>query len=194
MRTSLKVGCVVAFIGCILASTTVSSFADTNDVSGVVSAGNLTATTSAITMTATTLDGQNVQHAIGTPATVWRITDARGSSAPWTLSVSGTDFVSAAGTRDVTPRTIAVRHLSITPGIVSADSGSDPAATGTSVTLSGTPQSLISVASAGKGSYSYTPVFDLSVPANAFRSNYADAVGIGGTRNPYVATLTYTVA
>jgi hypothetical protein len=193
MRTSLKIGGVLAVLGTILASTTGTALANTNDVSGIVSAGNLSATTSDITLTGVTLDGQTVQHATGSPEEPWTITDARGSSAAWSLSVSGTAFISAAGLVEDTERTIAITNLTITPGLITAGSGSDPATTGSVITLSDVPQSLVSVSSAGMGSYSFTPEFDLAVPANAFRSNYSDAVG-SSDLNPYIATVTYTAA
>lgn len=194
MRTSLKSGGVIVGIGFLLATTTIPAFANTNDVSGIVSGGNLSATTSDVLLSTTTLDGQTVQHATGSPSTSWTITDARGSGAPWTLSVSGTDFTSAAGLIDDIERTIAIDNLTITPGTITASEGSDPATSASAVTLSKTPKALISVTSGGMGSYAYEPEFDLSVPANAFRSNYADTVGPTELVNPYVSTVTYTVA
>jgi len=194
MRTSLNVGGVTAVIVIILSSTTLPALANTNNVSGIVSGGNLSATTSDVVLSTTTLDGQTVQHATGSPTTPWTITDARGSGAPWTLTVSGTDFTSTAGLIDDTERTIAIDNLTITPGTITAGEGSDPATSASAVTLSKTPKALISVTSGGMGSYTYEPEFDLSVPANAFRSNYADTVEPTELVNPYVSTVTYTVA
>jgi hypothetical protein len=193
MRTSLTIAGVLVGAGIILASTTLPALADSNNVSGIVSGGTLTATTSDITLSDVILEGQTVQHATGSPETPWTITDARGSSAAWSLTVEATDFTSAAGLVDVTARTIPIVNLTITPGTITAGTGSDSATSSTAITLSDTPQAMIAVLSAGKGSYSFTPNFDLAVPANTFRSNFSDGVGESPV-NPYVSVVTYTVA
>jgi hypothetical protein len=193
MRTSLTIAGVLVGTGIILASTTLPALADSNNVSGIVSGGTLTATTSDITLSDVILEGQTVQHATGSPVTPWTITDARGSSAAWALTVEATEFTSAAGLVDVTARTIPIVNLTITPGTITAGTGSDSATSSTAITLSDTPQTMIAVLSAGKGSYSFTPNFDLAVPANTFRSNFSDGIGESPV-NPYVSVVTYTVA
>lgn len=194
MRTSIKIAGVLAGIAIILASTVAPAMADTNNVSDTITAGNLTATTSDVTLSAITLDGGvSLQRASGTPAEAFTITDARGSGEAWALSISGSNFTSAAGTVDTTPRTILISNLTITPGTITAATGSDAATTASPLTLSGTPQMLIATTGSGKGTYSFTPGFDLSIPAGTFRSNFAGAA-VDLTLNPYVAVITYTVA
>lgn len=105
-----------------------------------------------------------------------------------------TPFTSAAGTVDTVERQLAADNLVITPGAVTAGDGSDTAPTAAPaapVTMSGTAQALVSSTSA-KGTFTLTPAFDLTVPANAFRSNYAGVYG--KTVNPYIATITFTIA
>jgi hypothetical protein len=193
MRTSITISGVIVGTGIILASSIGPAMADTNNISGTVTAGNLTSTTSDVTLSAVTLDGQATKHSTGAPASPWTITDARGTSGAWALSVSGTDFTSASGVIDTTQRSIAVGKLTITPGTITAGADSDPASAASAVTLSTSPQSLIFHSSAGKGSYSFSPGFDLAVSANAFRSNYSNAIG-SSVINPYVSVLTFTIA
>lgn len=193
MRATIKIVGILVGTSITIACTIAPAMANTNDVTANVTAGNLTATTTDVTLSRITLDGKTLQHATGTPATAWSITDARGSSAAWALSVSGTDFTSPAGSIDTTPRVIEISKLTITPGTITAGAGSDPAPTASPLTLSTSPQSLIATSGAGMGTYSFTPGFDLSVPANSFRSNFSAAVGTTAI-NPYVSVLTYTVA
>jgi WxL domain surface cell wall-binding len=191
MRTATKTICVVTAGAILLSLGLAPANADTTE--STVSGGALAATTSGATLSGVTLNGTSTQTATGT-ASEWTITDARGTGAEWTLSVSATAFTSAAGTVETTPRTIPVGALAIAPGAVTAASGSDAAAgiTASDLTLSGTPQALLSAAGPHKGTYHVTPSFTLTVPANAYRSNYSGAVG-GSPLNPYVSTLTYTI-
>lgn len=193
MRTSIKITGVLAGTAIILAATVAPAMANTNNVSDVITAGNLSATTSDVTLSAITLDGATLQHATGAPAEAWTITDARGSGEAWSLSVSGSNFTSAAGTVDTTPRTILIDQLTIDPGTITAGTGSDAATTASPLTLSETPQMLIATTGSGKGTYSFTPGFDLSIPAGTFRSNFAGAA-VDLTVNPYIAVITYTVS
>ena len=45
----------------------------------------------------------------------------------------------------------------------------------------------------GKGTFTLAPTFNLSVPANTYRSNYSAAIGSTAV-NPYVSTITFTIA
>lgn len=140
-----------------------------------------------------TLDGSNTQAATGS-STQWSITDARGTGAAWTLSVSATVPTSAAGSTELTARTLPVGNLTITPGAITAGAGSDAATgiTAPALTMLTTSQALVAAEATHKGTYTLTPSFSLAIPANAFRSNYA--VGSSGALNPYTTTVTYTIA
>ena len=165
----------------------------TDTLNATITGGNLTADpTAPDAMTAVVLDGLNAQSSTGT-APIWTITNARGTNTAWSLSASATDFVSAAGTVDTTERTLPASNLVITPGAITAGTGSDAAPTAEAVTMSNVAQSLVYTATLGKGTFTLAPIFDLSVPANTYRSNYAAAIG-SGTVNPYVSTITFTIA
>jgi hypothetical protein len=174
-----------------------SASADTasDTISSAILGGGLSAVVSAPTqMSSVILDGRSSQASVGRPD-VWTITNARGSSAAWSLSVSATDFISAPGTLDTVERTVAVKNLTITPGIVTAHTseGADAAPTTEPVTVSGLPQALVWTSTRGKGTFTLTPEFSLNVPLNAYRSNFSDAID-GSVVNPFVSILTFTIA
>ena len=183
---------LVALGACVVLALAASpAMADTTD--SVVSGGNLAANTSGATLSGVVLDGTN-QTATGTASSEWSITDPRGTGAPWTLSVSATDFTSDAGSVETTPRTIPASALTITPGAVTAAAGSDSASNidASPLTVSNGVQALVSAPGDDKGIYTMTPSFSLAVPANAYRSNYSGAIG-SSDLNPYTSTLTYTI-
>ncbi|WP_129590495.1 hypothetical protein [Cryobacterium aureum] len=171
-----------------------SADTSTDTVNLAILGGALSAVVSAPTqMTPVVLDGRTSHTSVGSP-TEWTITNARGSSAAWSLSVSATDFVSAAGTLDAQERTVAVENLTITPGIVTArtSAGTDAAPTTKPVSVSGQPQALVWTNTLGKGTFTLTPKFSLSVPPNAYRSNFSGAIDESPV-NPFVSVLTFTI-
>ena len=174
-----------------------SARADTTSdtISSTILGGALSAVVSAPTqMTPVVLDGRSSHTSVGSPAQ-WTITNGRGSSAAWSLSVSATDFTSAPGTLDTIERTVAVENLTITPGIVTAHTseGADAAPTTEPVTVSSLPQALVWTSTLGKGTFTLTPEFTLNVPLNAYRSNFSGAID-GSVVNPFVSILTFTIA
>src|SRR5680860_1231062 len=147
--------------------------------------------------TRATRNGTSTQTATGTATSVWAVTDARGTGEAWDVSVTATVPTSAAGTAlgESTDRTIAVGNLTITPGTITAAAGADSATniSAPALPMLTTPQPLISSTGSSKGTYNLTPTFSLDIPANAFRSNWPGVVGTG-TLNPYISTITYTIA
>jgi hypothetical protein len=190
-RTRTKAAAVFA-VTAALAFAAAPAYADT--AVSTVSGGSLSVTTAGATLTGVTLNGTN-QTATGTASAAWSIVDARGTGAAWTVAVTATVPTSAAGSTELTPRTLPVGGLSMTTGTVTAGTGSDPITniTGSSaLAMSGSSQTLVASSGTNKGTYAVTPTFSLDVPANAFRSNYA--VGSSGALNPYSSTVTYTIA
>ncbi|WP_051973011.1 WxL domain-containing protein [Cryobacterium sp. MLB-32] len=195
MHASIKTAGIIAATGILLgvALSPANATPNTDDISSTVSAGFLTAfATAPDTMTGVTLNGSTSQYSTGT-ATGWTITNARGTNAAWSLSASATDFTSAAGSVDTTARTLPIGNLIVTPGTVTAGSGSDAAPSTSAVTMSTSAQALVTSPSAGRGTYTLTPGYSLEVPANAFRSNFVGTVGSSDV-NPYVSTITFTIA
>lgn len=191
---ALAVGLIAVISPTASADTSTDSIS-TDTISSAILGGALSAVVSAPTqMTPVILDGHGGHTSVGSP-TEWTITNARGSSAAWSLSVSATDFVSTAGTLDTQERTVAVENLTITPGIVTArtSEGADTAPTTEPVSVSGQPQALVWTTTLGKGTFTLTPEFSLSVPLNAYRSNFSDTID-GSPLNPFVSVLTFTIA
>ncbi len=165
-------------------------------VESTVSGGILAATTYGAIFEGITLDGAN-QISEGTSSPAWSFEDARGTGAPWSITAVATAWTSDAGTVDDDDRTIAVDALSITVGTITAGAGADsvsPNLTGeTALVMSVSAQTLIASAGTNKGTYAATPTYTLTVPANAYRSNYTTDVGEEEDLNPYTATITYTI-
>ena len=187
----MKAAVILGSTGILLSGAISPAMAE--QVGSTVSGGDLKETTAVATLAAVTLNGYN-QDVTGV-STEWTITDARGTGVEWALSVSATDLTSKAGTTiDPTPRTIAVGNLSITPGAVTAEPGSDASTNidAPLLQLSTLEQDLISTPGPSKGSYTLTPTFSLTIPANAYRSNYSAAVGT--PQEPYISTITFTIA
>lgn len=193
MKTHAKtaIAAISASIILILAASPANASSD-QPIAASVAGGGVSAVVSAVSLSNVTLDGTSAKHAAGVAASGWSVTDARGTGSAWGLTVSGTDFTSAAGDTDLTVRTLPIGNLVITAGTITAGTGADAAPATAVVTTSAIDQSMLVSSENHKGTYTFTPSFDLQVPINAFRSNFVH--GTSGAVNPYVATLTFTVA
>ena len=148
-----------------------------------------------VVFTDLTLDGTN-RTTTAVPLAVWEITDLRLTDEPWTVTLSATAPTTAAGSVETTARSIAVSNLVVTTGSFTAGIGSDPATPIVGVSnlvLSTSAQTLVSSPGNTTGIYVFTPTFSLTMPANAYRSNYAGTIG-SSSLNPYVSTLTVTIS
>lgn len=155
--------------------------------------GELSVTTTPVALATVVLDGVSIQQSEGLSAP-WTITDARFTGAPWTLTISATDFVSAAGTIDSTERVVPIENLTLSPEVLRALAGPNPidGIQKSNVRVSGTAQPFLWTLGGNSGSYSLSPRFSLSVPVNAFRSNFVGLVN-GSAVNPYISTVTYSI-
>lgn len=197
MRTFTKTAGILLGSGLLLSVVAAPSLAgaapisSSSNVDVTVSGGTVAATTYGTTLDAVILNGseQTTKKKTGS----WLLTDARGTGAAWALTATATDFTSAIGDTDTTVRTIPAANLAINLTSIAALGSSDAAPTASSVSaLSSTVQSTLVSATSSKGSYSVlTPEYALTVPANAFRSNFA--TGVSGAMHPYVSTVTFTI-
>ena len=193
MRALIKTAGITATTAVLLAlALTPAHATDNEEISAAVTGGGLTAVVSGASLSSVALDDSSSQLASGVAESLWIITDARGSGAAWGLTASGTDFVSAAGTADTMPRTLPIENLVITPGVVTSAGGADTAPLTSPVAMAHRPLVLVTATGDYKGTFTLTPSFDLTVPANAFRSNFK--TGASGAVNPYVSTITFTIA
>jgi hypothetical protein len=164
-------------------------------VTSAVHGGALSLTSQPVTFNTATLNGAN-QTISASPASPWSLTNARGTPAGWTATISATNPTSTGGSVETTDRTIPVANLSVSTGTVTAETGSDPTTniTGASgLALSGSAQTLISSSGTSKGTYTFSPTFSLLVPANAFRSNYSGTVG-SSAASAYTSTITLSIS
>lgn len=165
----------------------------TQPVTASVIGGNLTASLSGLANPlSVTLNGGTSLSATSPASSPWTLVDARGTGAAWGLSVSGTDFVSAAGDTDSTARTMPIGDLSITPGTISSLSGASVLPTAGTLQVSTTSQVLVTASANAMGTFSFTPDFTLLVAGSAYRSNFVH--GTSGAVNAYTSTLTFTIA
>lgn len=183
-------GIITALIAAPAHASAISN-SSTAPINATILGGSLTQTVSGATLSSVTLNGNSAQSATGSAAQ-WMLIDARGTGAAWAVTVSATDFTSAAGTVDTVARTITVGNLVMTPGFITSVAGSDVVPATSSVTMSGTAQSIVSAPAPSKGTYTLTPSFALNVPINAYRSNYSGTLS-NGTINPYISTVTITI-
>ena len=126
----------------------------------------------------------------------WVAQDARGNGSGWSVTMAADGpFTSAAGVVETTSRTMAIGNLVLAPGSVTAHPGSDSTANlaATTITLSTSAQTFLACSSVCKGRYGFMPTLTLTVPANAYRSNYSNAVN-SSPLNPYTATLVVTIS
>lgn len=163
--------------------------AATSDAQVTVSAGSLSLSTPNFQARSATLTG-TTQTLSTTPATPWGAADARGTGAAWSVVASATDLVSTGAPN----RTIASSNLELTTGTVTAAAGADAAigvttaAAAAFATPTGPGQTNVSVLAAPgpqRGSYTFTPQLDITIPASALAS-------YGGS--PYTSTLTVTIS
>ncbi len=193
LMTVASLACAVALIA--LFSPVAQANTSSDTLSATISGGALTAVVSApSTMTSVVLDGLTTHASVGRPAE-WVITNARGTNAAWCLSVSATDFTSAPGVLDLLERTVTINNLTITPGLITAHitEGADAAPATEPVTVSSRPQALVWAPTLGKGTFTLKPEFSLSIPPNAYRSNFSGAIRESAV-NPFVSVLTFTIA
>jgi hypothetical protein len=196
MRISKKAAAVSLGLAALVTGVAAPGAAWADTVESTVSGSNLTVTTSGATLSGVTLNGATQTTPSASSTSAWTIKDSRGTGAVWSVSVSATTPTSAAGTAETTARTIAVSNLKASTGTITPGTDSDSATgiTGsTDLALSTSSQTLISATADHKGTYTLTPTYTLSVPANAYRSNWPGAVDTGSL-NPYSSTLTYTIA
>lgn len=160
----------------------------------VVHEGPLLMMINDLSLPSSTLTGST--QTISGSGSEWVAQDARGKGSGWSVTIAaGGPLTSAGGQVETTARTIAIGNLAFAPGTVTARPGSDPTTnlTATAITMSTSAQTFLACSSVCKGRYAFTPALTLTVPANAYRSNYSNAVN-SSPLNPYTATLVVTIS
>lgn len=190
---------------------TAASTSPSSQVSAEITAGTLNATLSDIDLGSTVLTGagqilsNKIASGVGAGTAnaatgKWTFTDARGDGTAWGVTVSATDFKSAAAVSgtDTIARVISATALTINTGTITA--------VGTAGLVDGVPTSsgdvtmpavsspsssvpFITSSANHKGTFTCSPTFVLTIPANAYRSNVDSTKGV----QPYVSIVTFTL-
>lgn len=164
--------------------------ADQATAGAAVAGGSLSISVGDRTDLTVSSDGVSVSAAEGA-ASPWTVIDARGTGQPWAITLSASDFISAPGSAETTPRTVAVSNLSIGSGPIVAGQGSDPAPAPMSIVLSHSSQTFVTSNREAKGNFTFTPVLLFVRPSDFHAPNHTD--GESGRTNPYVSTLAVTI-
>jgi hypothetical protein len=147
--------------------------------------GSLTANISGANFDPIVLTGLTAT-ATAAAASQWSITDTRRPAAPWSLTLTATAPVSTATGGDAADRMLPEGSLALDAGTVSGAS----AVTSAHIALSTVAQRLIWT-SGDRGTFTFTPVFSQSIPANTFASN--TSTNGASQANPYVSVVTATI-
>jgi hypothetical protein len=120
--------------------------------------------------------GTTITHNLGGNVVV---TDLRATlGGTWTAVASSTDWTTGTGTTD---ETIPAGDATYTPGTITTTGTSNAATEGHVITLSGTPQDVVTATVTGNNTATWDPTIAVAVPSAA----------VGGV---YTATLTQSVA
>jgi hypothetical protein len=171
--------------------------ADDEPVTTTLTGGTLALTSFGFALGPRNLTGADQVFAAVDSSTGWSVNDARGTTGAWTVTVSGTDLTSVAGTGAGynTIKTLGNENMKLNAPTVTPGAGADATPpTGTAINaIDTTAATLVASAVGGsKGLYNFTPAMVLTVPANTQASNYA--TGATGPQNAHTATLTVTLA
>jgi len=161
-------------------ATPASGLAASNDtpttVTFSVNVGGLTITAPASVNLGSGDPGSTITHNLGGNVVV---TDLRASlGGTWTATASSTDWTTGGTT---TPEIIPAGDATYTPGTITVTGTSTAATGGHTITLSGTPQTVVNATVTGNNTATWDPTIAVAVPAQA----------VGGV---YAATLTQSVA
>jgi hypothetical protein len=166
---------VAAVIGTALTSTAASAAVTATGPPGntsvtfAITAGDLTVTVPATANLNPGLPGTIITDDLGTVT----VTDNRALlAASWTVTASSTNFITGTGSPD---ETIPVGDITYHPGTVSTIG--TITATGTTRTLSGTPQTVVAgTAGIGNNTASWDPGIAIHVPAAAVNGTYTGTI------------------
>lgn len=161
--------------------------AATTTATANVNGGALSLTTSAAPSFGVTLDGTDQTGTYTVPSTV---TDARGTSAGWNLTLTSTQF----STGGSTPSTLSTGASSLTGVTNACVSGSTctaptnaityPVAVPAGTTAPAAVKYFNAAASTGKGKFTNTPSVNVSVPANSDAGTYTSTLTLAAVSGP----------
>lgn len=171
----------------------IAAFADSGTGASVaVKAGTLTETgPSSVSASDVTLNGndQTTTYALGLT-----VTDARGNSGGWNLTITSTTFTGTGGTPPVLPTTASSILAGPTVACISGGGHcTSPIPDGTVTYPVGVPAAAIAPAAvkffnagggSGLGKFTVTPTVTISIPANTTADTYTSTVSVAVVSGP----------
>jgi WxL domain surface cell wall-binding len=165
----------------------VGAWADTAPVTGTLSAGTLSESTSATPSFSVTLNGSDQTASYTLPIT---LIDSRGSGAGWNLTVTSTQFSTGGGS----PKTLPTDASNITGVSAACNSGGSCTNPTNSVTYplglpaGATPPTAVKFINAatntGMGKFTITPTVQVTVLGNAFAGTYTSTITLAVVSGP----------
>ena len=156
-------------------------------VTGTVTGGDLSLTTSATPSFAATLNGTNQTKTFTIPSV---LSDTRGSGAGWNTTITSTRYT----TGGATPRTLATDASTMTSLASACQSGGTCTNETNSVSLPvGVPAGATAptavkyhnaAADTGMGVFDHTPTLSVALPANTFAGSYTSTVTLASVSGP----------
>ncbi len=160
--------------------------ADNVVVTGTITGGSLSESTTATPSFSVTLDGTDKTASYTLPMTV---TDARGTGSGWNVTVTSTQFSTGAGGNTLPATASSVQ--SVSSACVSGSTCTNPTnSVGYPLTIPAaatapTAVKLFNAASStGLGKFTLTPTVQVSVPANTFAGTYTSTVTLAVVSGP----------
>lgn len=164
-----------------------SAMAASATSTGTVSGGTLSLTTAATPTFSATLDGTDQTGTYSVPTTV---TDARGTSAGWNVTITSTQFT----TGGATPSTLATNASTIT-GVTNAcapgstctnptNSTTYPVAVPAAATAPAAVKYFNAATGTGKGKFTNTPAVSVAIPADSNVGTYSSTLTLSSVSGP----------
>jgi hypothetical protein len=156
-------------------------------VTGTVTGGDLSLTTSATPSFSATLDGTNQTQTFTIPSV---LSDTRGSGAGWNTTITSTQYTTGGGT----PRTLADDASTMTSLTSTCQGGTictnetNNVALPVAVPAGATAPTAVkyhnAAADTGMGVFDHTPTISVALPANTFAGSYTSTVTVAAISGP----------
>jgi hypothetical protein len=181
-----RTSALVVALGLVVLSAAAAASADNAVVTGTITGGSLSESTTATPSFSVTLDGTDKTASYTLPMT---LVDARGTGAGWNVTVTSTQFSTGAGGSTLSTSASSVQSVSST-----CVSGSTCTSATNSVTYpltvpaASTAPTAVKLfnaaANTGLGKFTVTPTVQVSVPANTFAGTYTSTVTLAVVTGP----------
>ena len=184
MKRATSIACLAVTAALAAAS---PAFAASATVTGTVTGGSLSITTSATPSFSVTLDGTDKTPTYTVPTTV---SDATATGNGWNLTITSTQFTTGGGS----PHTLATNASSVT-GVANSCTGTGTCTSPTNsiaypvgVPAASSPPAAVKYynasANTGMGEFTNTPTVGVSVPATTYAGTYTSTLTLAAVSGP----------